>query len=132
MAFNKALKFLDLTTESEIILLSEGDTEQVPNPERILKELAHNFVTVNSFDSSGQPANASAGTYDVYVELVDGGGFAAVEGSIDATKTGGDALVSDGDAQVVSFDANPCRIKVIANGVAGVEQAAVIVNQNAT
>ncbi len=112
-------------------LIMESTCDGATNPERLDQNIAHNFVVVRSLDSGGDPVNGTGGTYDVFVELTPGGGFVAA-GSIDATKTGGATLVTDGEAEFTSFDGNPYRVKVVANGVTGVDQAEVIVNQNAT
>ena len=112
-------------------LIMESTCEGAENPERLVQGIAHNYVVVRSLDVNGEPVSATGGTYDVFVELTNGGGFVSA-GSIDATKTGGALLVADGEAEFTSFDGNPYRIKVIANGVTGVVQAEVIVNQNVT
>lgn len=112
-------------------LIMESTCDGATNPERLDQKIAHNFVMVRSLDSNSDPVNATGGTYDVFVELTPGGGFVSA-GSIDATKTGGALLVTDGEAEFTSFDGNPYRVKVVANGVTGVDQAEVIVNQNVT
>ena len=129
MSFNKAEKiWMDLNTP----LVMESTCLGATNPERLDETIAHNFVVVKSLDAGGNPSAATGGTYSVFVELTDGGGWVSTSSPIDATKTGGETITPDGEAEFVSFDGNPYRVKIVANAVTGVDHAIVVVNQNVT
>ncbi len=99
--------------------------------ESLSPTLSFNWVNVVSLDASGDPVIPSAGEYLVYVKTSDNTGFERVNRPIRASKTGG-SLMPDGNELGAFYGATLQEIKVVPNGVVGVDSYEVHVRQAKT
>jgi len=127
---NRVRRLLTIA-DGEIII--ENKNRDKSSEYAMIPDYPHNFVVIRTLDANGDPVAAGAGTFEVYVEMQEDFGFTdLVNGTIDATKCGGRALLADGEAQVASFDGNANAVKIVAAGVTGAETAEIVVLQNAS
>lgn len=118
-------KSKDFTISDGEVILDVNDDHL---PSKISSQNDQNIVVIST------PDQATAGTFDCYVELTKDSGFFSVpsiagsSSSIQADKVG--AQVTDGEVQGWSFSGSPYRIKVKATGVTGLTLVKVVVSQN--
>ena len=122
-------------TAIQELLLTNGEIifEVGSGPTKIRADLPRNFVNIISLDGSdGNPVAPGAGVYNTFVEAVPGSGFQSVadNGTLDATKTGGNSI-TDGTVLAASFVGPVNRIKVVQTGVTTATHAKITIQQGA-